>query len=91
MPEEKQVLFEPKQMYERMLKSQYHQGALDYFNELLKDSGVDEAKNAQLVNSFEDAKKRLANAHKKLSGAKALKMRGIHILRKACKSTMTAM
>ena len=36
MPEEKQVLFEPKTMYERMLKNQYHQGSIDYFNELLK-------------------------------------------------------
>lgn len=73
MPEEKEVLFEPKVMYERMLKEQYHKGATEYFNSLLKESGVSEEENASLVRSLRDAEKRLANTKKALAGALALK------------------
>ncbi|MCQ2800170.1 MAG: hypothetical protein MJ228_05435 [Bacilli bacterium] len=73
MPEEKQVLFEPKVMYERMLKDQYHKGATEYFNELLTKSGVNEEENASLVRTLKDTEKRLANASKSLGGVLALR------------------
>lgn len=70
MPEEKEVLFKPKEMYDRMLKKQYHDTALAYFSELITKSGVSEQENAKLVKQYELAKAQYEKEKKALGSIK---------------------
>lgn len=74
MPEEKEILYKPKDMYDRMLKKQYHDTALAYFAELLSKSGVNEQENAKLVKQYEEAKAQYEKEKKAFSGIKFWKV-----------------
>lgn len=52
---EEQVLYRPRDLYEKTLRGAYHQGASDYFDELVKKSGTDVSGNAVHVKAYEDA------------------------------------
>ncbi|MBR3266514.1 MAG: hypothetical protein IKI55_00075, partial [Bacilli bacterium] len=49
---EKQVLYQPKKMYNTMLKQQYHDTAASYFDDLCAKSGVNKEENAALVKKY---------------------------------------
>ena len=46
---EKQVIYQPKKMYNTMLKKQYHDTAASYFDDLCAKSGVNKEENALLL------------------------------------------
>ena len=72
---EKQVLYQPKKMYNTMLKQQYHDTAASYFDDLCAKSGVSKEENAALVKQYNHAAgiaKRARDAHSKLKLAKNL-------------------
>ena len=72
---EKQVLYQPKKMYNTMLKKQYHDTAASYFDDLCAKSGVSKEENAALVKKYEQAADKYNEALKtrnKLAGTKAL-------------------
>lgn len=70
MPEEKEILYKPKDMYDRMLKKQYHDTAVAYFSDLIKKSGVNEQENALLVKKYEEAKANYEKEKKSLEKIK---------------------
>ena len=72
---EKQVLYQPKKMYNTMLKQQYHDTAASYFDDLCAKSGVSKEENAALVKQYNHAAgiaKRAREAYNKLKTAKIL-------------------
>ena len=72
---EKQVLYQPKKMYNTMLKRQYHDTAASYFDDLCTKSGVSKEENAALVKRYNHAAgiaKRARETYSKLKTAKIL-------------------
>ncbi len=59
------ILYRPRDIYEKMLKRQFHDGAEDYFEKLAKESGVDRAGNAVHVKAYNEAKSSSDEAKKK--------------------------
>ena len=66
-----EMIYRPRDMYEKLLKKQYHEEAVNYFNELLEKSKVDEALNAKHVKDYNVKVEARKQAEKKLNGAKA--------------------
>jgi len=66
-----EMIYRPRDMYEKLLKKQYHEEAVNYFNELLEKSKVDEASNAKHVKEYHVKIEARKQAEKKLSGVKA--------------------
>lgn len=66
-----EMIYRPRDMYEKLLKKQYHEEAVNYFNELLEKSKVDEASNAKHVKEYNVKIEARKQAEKKLSGVKA--------------------
>ncbi len=52
--ESKEILYKPKELYERLLKQQYHQAAEEYFDKLVKDTKTDVAINSQHVKEYNE-------------------------------------
>ena len=72
---EKQVIYQPKKMYNSMLKKQYHDTAASYFDDLCAKSGVSKEENAALVKQYKEAEAKYNEALKarnKLAGLKTL-------------------
>ncbi len=71
--ESKEILYKPKDLYEKQLKQQYHKGAEDYFDKLAKESEVDEKANAQHVSEYNDLCLKKKVADEKLGSSKGLR------------------
>ena len=72
---EKQVLYQPKKMYNTMLKQQYHDTAASYFDDLCAKSGVNKEENAALVKKYNHQcgiTRRASETYSKLKTAKIL-------------------
>ena len=72
---EKQVIYQPKKMYNSMLKKQYHDTAASYFDDLCAKSGVSKEENAALVKQYNQANDKFNEALKarnKIAGKKTL-------------------
>ncbi len=65
--------YEPLEYYEKQLKAEFENSARQYFDELVKRSGVDEAQNAATVKKYKAAEKKADEAEKRLSSGKALR------------------
>ena len=48
----RQILFKPKDLYETMLKKQYHDGAIKYFDDLARKCHVDQTANQLNFNEY---------------------------------------
>ncbi len=72
--ESKEILYKPKDLYERRLKEQYHKGAEEYFEKLAKEAGTDVEANKKHVSEYNALKTKLAAAEKELSSSKGLKV-----------------
>ncbi len=73
--ESKNILYKPKDLYERQLKQQYHSAAAQYFDKLVKETNTDAALNAQHVKEYNNAlakQKAAENEVSKSNGYKAL-------------------
>lgn len=71
--ESKEILYKPKDLYERQLKAQYHQGAEEYFDKLAKEAGTDEKANAEHVSEYKNLLSKQKEAEGKLGSSKGLK------------------
>lgn len=71
--ESKEVLFKPMELWNNSLSHKYHTATEQYFNKLVKDSGVDTSKNAELVKKYNSICDKLANAKKALEKIKSKK------------------
>ena len=72
---EKQVIYQPKKMYNSMLKKQYHDTAASYFDDLCAKSGVSKEENALLIKQLNRANEKYNEALKarnKAAGKKTL-------------------
>ena len=72
---EKQVIYQPKKMYNSMLKKQYHDTAASYFDDLCAKSGVSKEENAALIkqlNQANDKYNEALKARNKVAGKKTL-------------------
>ena len=72
---EKQVIYQPKKMYNSMLKKQYHDTAASYFDDLCAKSGVSKEENALLIKQLNRANEKYNEALKarnKVAGKKTL-------------------
>ncbi|MCR5692712.1 MAG: DUF4231 domain-containing protein [Bacilli bacterium] len=70
---EKQVIYQPKKMYNTMLKKQYHDTAASYFDDLCAKSGVNKEENALLLKKLaksQDEYNVALKAYNKIKGAK---------------------
>ena len=47
-----EMIYRPREMYEKQLKKQYHEEAIRYFNELVEKAKVDEQANAMHVKEY---------------------------------------
>lgn len=65
--------FEPLDYYKSRLKAEFEKNANEYFDELVKRSGVDAAENAAIVAKYDAAQKKAEEAGKKLSSGKTLR------------------
>lgn len=66
-------LLEPLSLYKRSLKTEFHQHAEDYFEELVTKSHVDVEGNKQTVKEYKDALAKLEVAKKKANKTRSLK------------------
>ena len=74
---EKQVIYQPKKMYNTMLKKQYHDTAASYFDDLCAKSGVNKEENALLLKKLaksQDEYNVALKAYNKIKGAKTTVM-----------------
>ena len=72
--ESKEILYKPKDLYEKRLKDQYHKGAEEYFDKLAKEANTDVDLNAKHVSEYKVLDAKLKAAEKELSSAKSLKI-----------------
>ena len=68
---DEQPLYHPRQLFDGMLKNQYHQNADIYFEELAGKANVDKNMNALHVKQYNAAMEEVEAARKKLGKAKA--------------------
>lgn len=69
-----EMIYRPREMYETILKKQYHEEAIAYFNELVEKAKVDENLNAMHVKAYNEKVAIRKEKEKKLSGAKTGKV-----------------
>lgn len=67
-----QMIFEPREMYEKHLKDKFKENALNFFNNLLKLSKVDENENKILVQKYDKLNLEKEKARKKVFWNKIL-------------------
>lgn len=65
--------YEPLEYYVKQLRAEFENNAKNYFDELVKRSGVNEEENAATVKKYDAASKKAEEAHKKLSSGKTLR------------------
>lgn len=70
----KEILYEPRELYEKQLKKQFHQNADDYFEELIKKGNVDVEANKLHVKQYKQALEEAKKHEKSKSGKVALKV-----------------
>lgn len=68
---DEQLMYRPRDMYERQLKKQYHQAADEYLESLAREAGTDKGANAVHVKEYNAANAEAEAAKKKLGKAKA--------------------
>ena len=66
-------LVEPIKLYNSQLKDAFHDNAVEYFDNLLKQSEIDVNKNRELSKQYYDKVNKINNLSKSLSGKKGLK------------------
>ncbi len=71
--ESKNILYKPKELYERQLKKQYHQAATEYFDQLVKDTKTDAATNSQHVKEYNELLSKQKSAEDNVSKSNGLK------------------
>lgn len=71
--ESKEILYKPKDLYERQLKDQYHKGAEEYFDKLAKEANTDTQANAKHVSEYKDLQAKQKEAESKLGSSKGLR------------------
>lgn len=71
MPEIKEAIYEPRKYYNEVLKDAYREAANEKFNELLKESGVDEEGAKEDARVYYEAQKKAKEASKVLNSQKA--------------------
>jgi hypothetical protein len=71
--ENKDILFKPRDMYQKELKGKFHENAIEYFEELAKETKTDVELNTKHVNEYKKACDDLENAQKILGKKKRLK------------------
>ncbi len=71
--ESKDILYKPKELYERQLKQQYHQAAEEYFNKLVKDTKTDADINFQHVKEYKELLSKQKEAENSVSQSSGLK------------------
>lgn len=70
---EKEELLEPLKMYNSKLKDAHHQNAIDFFNDLIKKSQLNENLNIETCNKYYKKCDEIEEVAKKLNSKKALK------------------
>ncbi len=73
MESNKDILYKPKDLYEKQLKGQYHKAAEDYFDKLAEEAGTDKQANAKHVAEYKDLLAKQKVAEEKLNSSKGLK------------------
>ncbi len=71
--ESKEILYKPKELYERQLKDQYHKGAEEYFDKLAKEANTDIQTNATHVKEYKSLLAKQKEAEDKLGSSKGLR------------------
>ena len=66
-----EMIYRPREMYEKQLEKQYHEAALEYFNNLVKEANVDENMNAMHVKTYNEKVAARKECEKKLGKAQA--------------------
>lgn len=69
---EKEVIYKPKELYDRSLKRQYHDASVKHFEELAKKSGVDPYLNEKHVKDYKQKKAEADALEKKANSMKGL-------------------
>lgn len=62
-----EILFKPKELYENSLKNQFHNGAVEYFDNLEKESKVDAETNRKHVSELKEITKERQKAEEKVN------------------------
>jgi hypothetical protein len=68
-----QNIYEPLDLFRSRFKDEHAKNVSDFFEDLVKKSGVDEAKNADTVSKIKDKQKAITAADKSLAGKKTLR------------------
>ena len=71
--ESKEILYKPKDLYEKQLKGQYHQAAEQYFEKLVKETNTDVEANNKHVAEYKALEAKEQEQEKTLSSSKGLK------------------
>ncbi len=71
--ESKEILYKPKDLYEKQLKGQYHQAAEQYFEKLVKETNTDVEANNKHVAEYKALEAKEQEQEKILSSSKGLK------------------
>ena len=71
--ESKEILYKPKDLYEKRLKRQYHESAEKYFDTLVKETGIDVEKNKKHVFQYEALCKKRTEMEDKLNSFEGLR------------------
>ncbi len=71
---EDQMLYEPRELFQKQLKDNYHKAAEEYFDSLTKDSKVDTAANEEHVKQYKKDKENADALEKEASSARGLKI-----------------
>ena len=71
---EEEVLFKPKELFDKRLKKQYHDAAVEYFDELTKRTGTDPQANKKHVDDYIAAKAAADEMAKRSSSAHSRKV-----------------
>lgn len=71
---EEEVLFKPKELFDKRLKKQYHDAAVEYFDELTKRTGTDPQANKKHVDEYIAAKAAADEMAKRSSSAHSRKV-----------------
>lgn len=67
------ILYKPKELYEKSLKNQFHNEVTNYFDNLVKESKVDEEANRKHVAELKETEKEYQSYKNKLDSKKNLK------------------
>lgn len=71
---EDQILYEPRELFQKELKDNYHKAAGEYFDSLTKESKVDTSANAEHVKQYNKDKEAAEALEKQASSARGLKI-----------------